>query len=399
MAPIGDRSVLRIAACAAALLLLAAGAPSAAQTWVGTWEAAPAWANPAVSFSDTTLREVVHVSIGGTVVRVRFSNTFGTEPLAIGRATIAIRAIAASPAAAPQPLTFGGAASIQVPPGAQVISDAAALNVAPGSDLLISLYLPGPTGAATEHPLALQTNFASSGDHTLDTNGAAYTQAFRKWYFLSGVDVAGTDAAAAVVTLGDSITDGAHSLADENGRWPDALARRILHSMMPPLGVLNAGISGGRILLDGGHYGINALARLDRDVLAQTGVRDVIVLLGINDLEQTPQQVDPLRIEAGLLQIAERAHERRLRVLACTILPSEGYVAYNEHVAAAREAVNAFIRTSKAFDGMCDFDAAVRDPSDPMRMLPAYDSGDHLHPNSAGLQVMGSLIDLSELQR
>jgi lysophospholipase L1-like esterase len=398
MATVGDRCVFRIIACVAGLLLLAAGAPPTAQTWVGTWEAAPVWANPAVSFTDTTLREIVHVSIGGTVVRVRLSNTFGSEPLAIGHATIAIRAVAASPVAAPQPLTFGGATSIQVPPGAQVISDATALNVAPGSDLLISLYLPGPTGAATEHPLALQTNFSSSGDHTVDANGSAYTQTLRKWYFLSGVDIAGTRAGGAVVTLGDSITDGAHSLVDENGRWPDVLARRIVHSAAPPLGVLNAGISGGRILLDGGHYGVNALARLNRDVLAQTGVRDVIVLLGINDLEQTPQQVDPLRIEAGLLQIAERAHERRLRVLACTILPSEGYLAYNDRVAAAREAVNAFIRTSKAFDGVCDFDAAVRDPRDPMRMLPAYDSGDHLHPNSAGLQVMGSLIDISELQ-
>ena len=383
---------------AAAVLLLAAVPPPTTQRWIGTWEAAPAWANPAISFTDTTLREIVHVSIGGALVRVRFANTFGREPLTIGRATIALRAAGSWVAAPPDPLTFDGAPSIVVPPGAQVLSDASPLRVLDGSDLSISIYLPGRADSVTVHPYALQTNYAASGDHVADVPGAAYTQTYHAWYVLSGVDVSGTRAAGALVALGDSITDGGRSLPNQNRRWPDVLARRLLR--LPParrLGVLNAGISGNRLLLDGGAFGVNALARFDRDVLAQSGVRDVIVLLGINDLQQTPQQVDPLRLEAGLAQIAARAHEHGLRILVCTILPSGGNPAASASVQAAREAVNAFIRTSKAFDGVCDFDRALRDPNDPTRMLPAYDSGDHLHPNTAGLQVMGSLVNLSEL--
>ena len=340
----------------------------------------------------------MHISIGGALVRVRFSNTFGTQPLTIGRAAVAMRASGASLASAPKFLTFDGRPSIVVPPGAQVLSDAAGLRVPGGSDLSISIYLPGPADSVTVHPYALQTNYAAQGDRAADVGGAAYTRTYQAWYLISGVDVGRADAAGAVVAFGDSITDGGRSLPNQNGRWPDELARRMFR--LPParrLGVLNAGISGNRLLLDGGQFGVNALARFDRDVLAQSDVRDVIILLGINDMQQQPQQVDPLRIEAGLAQLAARAHEHGLRVFACTILPSGGNPSANARVEAAREAVNAFIRTSKAFDGVCDFDAVLRDPTDPERLLPAYDSGDHLHPNTAGLRVMGSLINLSAL--
>jgi lysophospholipase L1-like esterase len=355
--------------------------------WVGTWESAPAWADPATTFTDTTLREVVHVSIGGSRVRVRFSNTFGAQPLHIGRASIALRSSGAGVSAAPLALMFAGRPAIVVPPGAQVFSDPLDLSVPAHHDLVISLYLPGPTGAATEHLLSFQTNYSTPGDHVMDTAGGAFTTTYTKWYFLSGVDVATTRAAASIVALGDSITDGARSRVDENGRWPDIFALRARG-----VGVLNAGINGNRILLDGGHYGINALARFDRDVLAQTAVHAVVILLGINDIQQQPRQSDATRIESGLLQLTTQAHQHGLGVMVCTIMPVEGSYAYTPQIEATRQAVNAFIRASRMFDGMCDFDKALRDPADPHRLLPAYDGGDHLHPSPEGLRAMGALV-------
>lgn len=366
--------------------------------WVGTWESAPVWADPAATFTDVTLREVIHTSIGGSRVRVRFSNAFGTQPLTIARASIAPRSSGAGTQGAPIALAFAGRPSIVVPPGAQVLSDPLDMWVAPLRDLVVSLYLPGPTGPATTHLLAFQTNYSAPGDHTMDSAGATFAATYTKWYFLSGVDIATSQAAGSIVAFGDSITDGARSNVDENGRWPDVLAARL--QMLAPvrrLGVLNAGISGNRILLDGGHYGINALARFDRDVLAQTGVRSVIVLLGINDIQQKPQESDPSRIETGLLQIAGQAHERGVRVMICTIMPVEGSYAYSPSIEATREAVNAFIRRNRIFDSTCDFDRAIRDPHDPHRMAPSYDGGDHLHPSPAGLRMMGELIDLHAL--
>jgi lysophospholipase L1-like esterase len=369
-----------------------------AMHWLGTWESAPVWADPAATFSDTTLREVVHTSIGGSRVRVRFSNSFGAQPLTIAHATIAVRASDAGARGAPILLMFAGRQAIVVPPGAQVFTDPVDLHVPPRQDLLISIYLPGPTGPATTHLLAFQTNYATTGDHTTDTTGTAFTSTYTKWYFLSGVDVATTQADGSIVAFGDSITDGARSKVDENGRWPDVLAAR-LQQLAPAhrFGVLNAGISGNRILLDGGHYGVNALARYDRDVLAQTGARSIIVLLGINDIQQKPQESDPSRIETGLSQIASQAHEHSLRIMVCTIMPVEGSYAYSPTIEATRLAVNTFIRMNRLFDSTCDFDKLIRDPADPHRMLPAYDGGDHLHPSPAGLRAMGELINLNAL--
>jgi lysophospholipase L1-like esterase len=360
--------------------------------WVGTWATAPVWADPATTFTDVTLRQVVHVSIGGSRVRVRFSNTFGTQPLRIGRASIALRSSGAGVTAAPRALMFAGRPAIIVPPGAQVFSDPLNLRVPAQHDLVISLYLPGPTGPATMHWLAFQTNYQTSGDHVMDTAGAAFTTTYTSWYFLSGVDVATTQADGSIVALGDSITDGARSRIDENGRWPDVLASQILRfDRAHEVGVLNAGINGNRILLDGGHYGVNALARFDRDVLAQTAVRAVVILLGINDIQQRPREDDPVKIEMGLLQLATQAHQHGLEVMVCTIMPVEGSYAYTPQIEATRQAVNAFIRTSRMFDGVCDFDKALRDPSDPHRLLPVDDGGDHLHPSPRGLRLMGAL--------
>jgi lysophospholipase L1-like esterase len=382
---------IRTAAMIAAVALLGA------DRWVGTWEAAPAWADQNARFADQTLREVVHTSVGGNLVRVRFSNTFGELPLTIAHATIAVRDVGAIAAATPMQITVDGARRFTIPPHAQVFSDPIDLRVRPAGDLLVSMFLSGDVRSPTCHPLALQTNYVASGDHASDVSGVAFGDEYQQWYLISGVDLQAS-AGGSVVTLGDSITDGAHSVPNENGRWPDVLARRLLQ--FPPerqLGVLNAGISGNRILLDGRNFGVNAIARFDRDVVAQSGVKDVIVLLGINDIAQLPHQNDAGAIEAGLRQLAVQAHERGLRIFVATILPFEGWHTYSPAGEAAREAVNAFIRKSKTFDGFVDFDRLIRDPSDPHRMRPEYDGGDHLHPSPAGLEIMGNAIPLNKL--
>jgi lysophospholipase L1-like esterase len=369
--------------------------------WIGTWASAPAWADPGASFQHRTLREVVHVSIGGTRVRVRFTNRFGETPLVIAHATVALEqhGSAAAIAGTMRALTFFGADSVTIPPHADVYSDAAALTVATRSDLLVSFYLPGPTGPATVHPSAYQTNYAAAGDRANASSASAFKDTFDSWYFLDGLDVLGSNAGGAVVAFGDSITDGAGGKADgANDRWPDFLASRLLAlSQARRLGVLNAGIGGNRILLSYKYFGIDALARLDTDVLSQSGAVDAIVLLGINDIQQTPHQYDAARIELGLAQIVAQLHARSMRVIGCTIMPYEGWRYYDARGEATRQAVNRFIRRSGVFDGVADFDAAVRDKNDPHRLAPKFDSGDHLHPNATGHRVIAGTIDLTEL--
>lgn len=377
-------------------LTLATAAPV---LWIGTWGAAPVRANAQVSFADVTLREVVHVSIGGANIRIRLTNRFGERPLRIGGAAIALERVGALPVSnTERTVTFSAADSITIPPHADVLSDPVSLDVLPESNVLVDLYLPQPTGPATEHTLAYQTNYSAAGNRVGSASAEPFARSRASWYFLDGVDVTGTVARGAVVALGDSITDGAGGTIDANDRWPDFLAARLL--ALPArqrLAVVNEGISGNRILLDSAVYGVNALARFDSDVLSQSGVRDVIVLLGINDIQQIPHQYQAARIEQGLRQLVLLAHDHGMRVIGCTITPYAGWVAYDADGEAARAAVNRFIRHSGVFDAVVDFDAIVRDPNDPHRLLPAYDSGDHLHPNSAGHRAMADAVDVRNL--
>lgn len=371
----------------------------AAAAWTGTWGTAPVRANEGQSFQNDTLREVVHVSIGGSQVRVRFTNRFGDAPVVIGEATLGIEgAGAAAESGTEHRLTFMGKPSIAIPPHADVYSDPVRLAVRPQSNLLVDIYLPGPTGPATEHSLAYQTNYYALGNHAGQTGASDFTHTFESWYFLASVDVSGSPARGALVAFGDSITDGAGGKKNANDRWPDLLAARILSlPAARQFGVLNEGISGNRILLDHPFYGAGALARLDADVLSQSGATDVMVLLGVNDIQQDPHQYDPLAIEQGLQQIVEQAHARGLRVIGCTITPYQGWFTYDDRGEQTRLAVNDFIRHSGVFDAVTDFDAAVRDPKNPHRLLPEYDSGDHLHPNAAGHKVMAGAVDLQSL--
>jgi lysophospholipase L1-like esterase len=375
----------------AAVLLLTA--------WIGTWATAPAYADQAQSFQGDTLREVVHVSIGGSRVRLRFTNRFGDAPVVIGDAAIAIERTGASPAPGTEhTVTFMGARSVTLPAHADVYSDPVPLSIPPQSNLIVDLYLPGSTGPATSQPLAYQTNYYAIGNRAGQDSARGFAYTFPSWYFLAGVDVAGANARGAVVAFGDSITLGAGGKMNANDRWPDFLAGRIVSQ--PPnqrLGVLNAGISGNRILLSHPAFGPDALARIDSDVLSQSGAVSAIVLLGINDIQQRPHQYDPARIELGLQQIVVQAHARGLRVMGCTIPPYEGWPTYDAAGEATRLAVNEFIRHGRTFDSVVDFDAVLRDPQDVHRLLRAYDSGDHLHPNADGHRVMATRVDLSRL--
>jgi lysophospholipase L1-like esterase len=360
-----------------------------------------------LTFSNQTLREIVHVSIGGAVVRVRLSNAFGKQAVEIGAAHIALGGKGAAIAAgSDHALTFSGRSSITIPPDALVLSDPILLDLSPSSNVAISIFLPKSTLGAGIHYFAQQTNYLAAGDRTAATD-IPDASTIGSWVFLTGVDVAPHDAASTLVAFGDSITDGARSTDNANHRWPDFLAGRLLEQSGDRIGVLDEGIGGNRILHDANSniaFGVSALARLDRDVLAQPGVKYVIVLEGINDLGHAGpnlfpnEQVNAEDIIAGLKQLIERAHEKGIKIYGATLTPFAGtpFPGYfSEAKEAQRKAVNLWIRGSQAFDGVIDFDKAVQDPANPDHIAPAFDSGDHLHPKDDGYKAMADSIDLS----
>ncbi|MGC1782894.1 MAG: SGNH/GDSL hydrolase family protein [Acidobacteriaceae bacterium] len=404
------RAIVLTLACFAAPT---AAAPQAmVQSWVGSWAASQQIPEPANSLApddmrDATLRQIVNLSVGGSSLRVHLSNAFGTAPLHFTSVHIA-RAISASSdaidPATDRVLTFSGKSDVTVPAGAEYISDAIAWNAAPLSDLAITFHLDEAPERETGHPGSRATSYLAHGNFV----SAAHLLDARKidhWYQLGAVDVTAPSDAASIVVLGDSITDGHATITNANDRWTDVLARRLQTTATTrEIGVLNQGIGGNHLLVDG--LGPNALARFDRDVLAQTGVRYLIVLEGVNDLGgltrlgEVPQaQHDALvhRIIAAYQQIVLRAHAHGIEVIGGTILPYAGSDYYHPTAAdeVDRQAVNRWIRAPGNFDAVMDCDKVMRDPDHPERLLPAYDSGDHLHPSPAGYRVMGEAIPLS----
>jgi len=407
----GTRSTLRLATGMAAALAIAslvlttmvAAEHRENGRWVGTWSASPHAAASPVRINGQTLRQLVRTSVGGERLRVRFSNAYGTSDVVIGAAHVATSAGGtAILAGSDRTLRFNGSPTITIPAGALVVSDAVTLDAPALGDLAVSLYLPGNVAAATQHEVALQTNYLSMpGDFTgAITFTATPTQSY---YFLTAVEVRASENARAIVTIGDSVTDGFASTPDTNQRWPNLLAERLqTRHGTSDVSVLNAGIIGNRILHD--LVGTGALARFDRDVLAQTGASYLIVLQGnadilIPDLIGAPaEQVTAEQIIQGHRQIIHRAHAMGLRVYGGTLNPVEGYPFpgfWTAAMEAKRQAVNRWIRTGNAYDAVIDFDRVLRDPAHLTRLLPAYDSGDHVHPNDVGYRVMANAIDLS----
>jgi len=396
------------------LLVFAAPLPvfsSSPQTqWIGTWASSPIHPShtldpnhvrpataPRPPRTDITIREVVRVSAGGETLRVRFSNLDGTSPLLIGAAQIAKTLhTSAIQAATARALTFHGAPSISIPAGALAFSDPVSFSLAPVSDLTVSFYVADASDFVTEHQLASASSYHAPGNvvanEDLDTPLIRTT-----WEYLNGIDVLTTAKAAAIVTLGDSITDGAYSTANANQRWPDELARRLqANPKYKRFSVLNEAISGNKLLVDGA--GPNSLARFDRDILSQSGVKYLIILEGINDIGHIHTDPTDTTTAADLIrafdQMIVRAHTHGIVVIGATLTPFHGAHYSSEKTEAIRTTINQWIRTSGEFDAVIDFDAAVRDPSHPDTFLPALDHGDHLHPNDAGYRAMGDYIDL-----
>ncbi|MEE1937910.1 SGNH/GDSL hydrolase family protein [Streptomyces sp. TRM 70361] len=379
-------------------------APVASGTWVGAWSAAPVSAEPGApeGHPDASLRNVVHLSAGGSAARVRLSNLFGTRPLVVAHATVALAATPGGPAAVPgtmRRLTFGTHPEVTVPAGAELTSDAVRLDVPADSGLLVTLHTPAASGPVTHHRFARQTGYLARGDRAADVSGAAYTGRTTHWRYVTAVDVWTDRAEGAVVVLGDSITDGITATFGADHRWTDFLADRLrTEPGAPRYTVLNQGVSGNRILRDAPRRspanGPAALTRLERDVLSHTGAEVLVVQLGINDILKAPHQTDPARITAGLAELARRAQRHGLRVVGTTLLPFGGHPKHSARLEAVRREVNErVLRGDTGFDAVVDLDAALRDPGRPERLRPAYDSGDHVHPNDAGFRAMAEAVD------
>jgi lysophospholipase L1-like esterase len=396
--------------------------------WIGTWATAPQPSLPGSiqRFQNQSVRLIVHTSVGGERVRIKISNTYGDHPLQIGGAHVARRTSAAEiDPASDRALTFRGQASISIPARSFVVSDPVELQVPALSDLAVTLFFPQTTAATTSHVLAQQTNYVSpeGGDFTASARFPV-AKTIHSWPFLTGIDVGAPAQGASIVALGSSLTDGDGSTLDANRRWPDVLAERLQKAGAGAarLGVLNLGIIGNRLLRDspqgpdnpfGAALGESGLARFERDVLAQAGVKYVFVGLGINDIAfpafpfvPANQQVSAQDIEAGYRQLIARAHKRGIRVIGTTIPPFENsffrkpkVTFYTPEREAVRQEVNDWILHSGAFDAVVDFDAAVRDPDHPAQILPAFDSGDHLHCNDAGYVATGNAVPLSLFER
>jgi lysophospholipase L1-like esterase len=417
--PATRRELLALASGAAITAAVVPSRAEAAPTSsgrVGTWAAVPTTVPPSALtiVENQTVRHVVHTSTGGDELRIRLTNEFGETPLRIGEVHVAVRAgDGASTATVPgtdRRVTFGGDTGALIPAGAPLISDPVRLTIAPATDLAISVYLPGRTPVSTLAAFAYQDNVIAAGNVTA-ARTVTPTATVQQDLFLSGVSVRGR--ASAIVALGDSITNGANTQANLNHRWPDLLAQRLRAARLDH-GVLNLGVSGNRLLHDpnppagsdaeayAAFFGQSALRRFDRDVLAQPGARYLIVLLGINDLGHpgttapASEVVSAADLIAGHRQLIARARQAGLRPFGGTLLPFKDdtlgfYSAENER---KRSALNRWIRTSGEYDGVADFDVAMQDPADPLRLNPAYDSGDHLHPNDAGMVVMASAVPM-----
>nr|WP_308298742.1 SGNH/GDSL hydrolase family protein [Streptomyces sp. GESEQ-35] len=338
-------------------------------------------------------RLVVHTSAAGTDLRIRLSNAFGDRPITFDSAYAGIRKAGAELVrGSNRRLTFDGAPSVTVPAGETVLSDPLPGKVPAATDLVVSIHSPDAAGPATGHGMAMATSYTTQGDHTAEEGAANWTGTTGSWFYLDAVSVRTTSAA--VVALGDSITDGWQSTTDLNRRWPDYLARRLQQADTDVKGVANEGISGNKVLADGA--GQSALNRLQRDVLSQPGVRTVFLFEGVNDIKAHTGVTAQAMID-GYREIIARAHAAGKCVVGATVGPFKGWSEWDPAAEAVRQEVNQFVRAGGEFDAVTDFDRILRSPYDPERILPFFDNGDHLHPNDKGMQAMADAVDLDSL--
>jgi lysophospholipase L1-like esterase len=385
-----------------AMLRLQGAAPQSVgpeQAWVATWTAAPAaQQNKAAEFGGAgrTVRQTVHLSLGGSAIRLTLSNEFGREPLEIDAVATGL---ASESGSAMKAVTFGGQTRVVIPPGALILSDPIAISAPALSSLVVDLYVPAQAiSILTCHPDSQQDSSVAEGDQVGHATLSA-SKSMRHWYFLKEVDVAAPRDSAAIVAFGDSITDGHKSTPNTSHRWPDLLASRLqANPATRHLAVVNQGISGNRLLRDLG--GPAALARFDRDVLALPGVRYLILLEGINDIGHVERPAFPgdtvtaAELEFAVSQLIERAHRHGIEVLGATLTPYPGTGPAAARMVALQHEFNDRLRSNQELDGLIDFNAATRDPQHPDSFNPAYDSGDHLHPGDAGYRAMAESIDL-----
>jgi len=420
--------LLGCASLALAMPVSAAGSGSA-QHWISVWATAQELLPPPViavpppppeilaqlrampqrlipypdTVEDATIRMVVQPTLAAATMRIQLSNAAGKPPLTISSAHIALRARgSAILPATDRTITFGGKAIAYIPPGAMIVSDPVTLVARPDQELAVSLYVKGRS-PVTAHPIGLNSTYIAPGDQTGSAE-LAKTQEVRSYFWLNGLEAATTPASGVVVAFGDSITDGFATSPGQHRSWPEILAQRLRSRGGTPLSVLNMGISGNRVLRDGA--GASALARLDRDALSRPGVKWIVLLEGINDINMsqmaalpTDQKATADDIIAGIKAIVARAHLNGIKVMGATITATQGLWLYTANSEATRTAVNAWIRRSGTFDAVVDFDQATRDPAQPARLRPDYDSGDHVHPNDAGTRAMAEAIDLAAFGR
>jgi lysophospholipase L1-like esterase len=390
-------------------------APHSPQSrWITTWgasaQAATSRGRFTRGFADQTIRNIIFATAAGTRVRVEITNAFGTRPLRVGAASFGLaRAGAGLAPSSIVRLSFGGHRAVVIPPGQTALSDAVTAEVMPLRRYAVTIYLPRHTGPPTLHGLARQVNYVAAGDHAFDADAGKFTGRSGSWYFVDRVDVLNAhQGAGTIVTLGDSITDGVGSPAGANARWPNDLARRLDTQRRPALGVVDEGIGGNRVLHGAPCCGIDAVRRFRTDVATLPGVRVVILLEGINDIgfsrargrlnaPHTP--VSASQIIAGYLMIISKAHAAGLKIIGGTLTPFRGSRYWSPAGEAERQAVNRWILTGGAFDGVIDFARVLADPVEPERLDPRYDSGDHLHPNGLGYQAMANAIPLARLMQ
>ncbi|AFR08311.1 GDSL-like Lipase/Acylhydrolase family protein [Nocardiopsis alba ATCC BAA-2165] len=391
------------------LHVFSVGGRQADREWTGTWARATSGYTEVGPWQDQTLRLAVRSTTGGHKVRVRLDNTFASRPVTIGAVSLALRDTGARTRGAAIPLTFSGARGAVIPAGGRLVSDPIDFLLPPSTELLVSIHLPDRVTAAPIHYASVDTNFTTapgSGDRTLEREEEPFTGTVEQWPFLTGIEV--MDGPGAVVTFGDSITDGVRSTRDAYARWPDVLSDRLRQrSDLPDPGVLNLGVAGNRVTTDGypgegvSTYanGVSLLHRAQRDVFSQNGVESVVVFAGINDLRWGASAEEVI---AGLNRLARMARDHDVRIFVATLGPCEGGSRCTPGLERQRQRINAHLREQRLdpespFTGVWDFDAVLRDPERPTRLRPEYDSGDHLHPGDAGLRAIAESVDLYEL--